>query len=144
MYLRLPAVLLLLASVTAYAEDHFCPPADVVKKNEHNVQAFKNDKLYWRIAFRGWPYADQIGFDQVFYYPQNNKIDCRYRWVNPEKPGTYLWTAVELSADADSTVEISGNNWDESNEVINCTGGRPESCSFKVKSGKNWLQKLIK
>lgn len=129
-------VLLLSSIKLVYAEDRFCPPPDLVKKNEKNVQAWQYKGLYWQIGYRGWPYAEQIGFDQVFYFPDKNKLDCRYKWINPREPGTYLWTSVMLSPDANTLVEISGNNWSQSSEFYNCTSGRPETCAFQIKSKK--------
>ncbi|MBS0287718.1 MAG: hypothetical protein JSR17_10500 [Proteobacteria bacterium] len=121
---------------TVYAEDHFCPSADLVKKNEKNVQAWENNKLYWQIGYRGWPYAEQIGFDQAFFFPKTHKLDCRYKWINPQQPGTYLWTSVLLSPDANAIVEVSGTNWSKKEDFYNCTSGRPETCAFKIKLKK--------
>jgi hypothetical protein len=136
---KLSLIPLLLLSNAVYADVHYCPPPDLVKKNERNVKAWKDQGLYWTIAYRGWPYADQIGFQQVFYYPNKNKLDCRYKWINPKEPGTYLWTSVELSPDANTYVVLSGNNWSKlegSEELLGCTSGRPETCAFEIKSGK--------
>lgn len=130
--IKLTTIMIALVSTSLYAELHHCPPAHLVKKNESNISAWEHDKLYWTIKFKEWPYAKVIGFDRVFYYPENNKLDCRYRWENPKVPGTYLWTAVELSPDANTKVSIQGANWKSVENFHTCESGRPETCAFKI------------
>lgn len=132
--IKLFAIAMALFSSILFAKNHFCPPAELVKQNEHTIQAWQHDRLYWSIQYRGWPYADKIGFDRVFYYPENNKLDCRYRWENPKQPGTYLWTAVELSPDANTKVSIQGVNWKSVENFHECESVRPETCAFEITS----------
>lgn len=120
------------------AEYHFCPPSELVKQNEESTKAWEDKALFWSIGYRGWPYANEIGFDQAFFYEKENKLECRYKWINPDEKGTYLWTSVLLNPDADAKVIIRGKNWVKINEgatkLMRCTSGRPETCAFEVKN----------
>lgn len=130
-YYRFAIVIAFLGTLEA-KELHFCPPADLVKQNEKNIQPWKNNDLFWSIAYRGWPYADQISFSQVFFFPDKNKIDCRYKWMNPKEEGTYLWTSVELNPDSNQKIVITGENWQQITQGMQCSSGRPETCAFEI------------
>lgn len=130
--IRLTVIMAALFSSMLYASEHFCPPPDLVKKNEKNISAWQHDDLYWSIGHKGWPYAKEIGFMRAIYYPENNKLDCYYRWEDPKQLGTYLWTTVALNPDANTKISVQGANWESSDNLMICKSGRPETCAFEI------------
>ncbi len=129
--------LLVLSFAGVVCAEYHCPAPDLVKQNEKNVSPWKDDGLFWSIGERNWPYAEQIGFDQVYFYPSDNKIECRYKWLSPKDNKTILWTSVLLNPDANQLVNIPANvAWKKFEKGINCVSGRPETCAFDLKTAK--------
>jgi len=142
--IKISIIFVYMFSSCVFAQYHYCPSPDVVKANENNVQAWEHEGLFWSITYRGWPYAEKIGFDQVFYYPESNRLDCRYKWMNPKEPGTYLWTSVELSPDADTTIVIAGKRWEVTDNFFMCHAGRTETCAFELKTQQHsWFERIF-
>ena len=129
-------VLLLFSSDLIAGQLYFCPPAELVKENEKNISPWKSNKLFWTISYHGWPYPEKIAFDQVFFFIKENKIDCRYKWINPKEEGTYLWTSVDLNPDANAKIYVTGEHWKKISQGMQCSSGRPETCAFEIKVKK--------
>lgn len=108
-----------------------CPSAEVVRQHVGQSGPFIVDGHSWSFASVDWQPPGKIEFNQAFYYPENQSIECNYTWPDPKIAGK-LWLRISLNLPANQSVKQIGSHWVKTDNVTLCSSGTPNTCAFEI------------
>jgi len=108
-----------------------CPPAEVVRQHVGQSGPFNVDGHSWSFKSVDWQPPAKIEFNQAFYYPETQTVECLYTWPDPKIAGK-LWLRISLNLPANQSAKKIGSHWVKTDNATLCSSGTPDTCAFEI------------